>query len=314
MSATDQDIVEAFYLACKNKARAARDLGMAPSTFKDRLDRAFEMEALNNATVFTKDTPPPHAPRPSCTTNAHLDVTERILIIGDTHLGPGTHHPDYLAFCTAVRDTHRLSTHLHIGDVADWSSISYHEKEFWAVTPDQERDTIVQHVQPWAQAFPKLHITIGNHCDLPRRKLKTFGLPLAMQGPDRNYMIGGPEGWTWSKQATFHLACGVTCVMAHAFSGSWTAFGKMADTCALIQGHHHEMGGVAWSNNPNGRTFALSVGCGINADHPTFNYRRNGKKQLTDPVLGCGLIINGDARFVPMWTDKHGRWNGKVPA
>ena len=242
-----------------------------------------------------------------------IKVSERILIIGDTHLGKDTGHCDYLAFCKAISKQYSTDTTLHIGDVADWHSISYHENEFWQVSPDMERDEIVQRTAPWADAFPEMHITLGNHDLIPERKLKTFGLPKAMLGEDYNYLVGGPKGWKWGNKFEFKLKCGITCIMAHAFSGSWTAFGKMADTCALIQGHHHTMAGVAWSYSPHGKTFAMATGCGINPKHPVFNYSKRGRGQIVEPLLGCGVILNGAAYWLPMWTDKKGRWNKVVP-
>lgn len=240
-------------------------------------------------------------------------LSSRILIIGDTHLGPGTGHRDYLKFLLAVANEYHIGSVLHVGDVVDWGSISYHEKEPWAVGPDREQELIEEAVQPFGEAFPEMHITNGNHCDLPKRRLKTHGLPLKMLGPDRNWLIGAPDGWKWYDTFEFKLDCGVKVLMQHSFSGSWASFHKAASTCCLIQGHHHEMGGVAWSRNINGETFALSAGCGINPDHPIFNYRKQGLKSVLAPILGCGIIIDGYASFVPMWLKSNGRWNNKVP-
>lgn len=242
-----------------------------------------------------------------------IKVSERILIIGDTHLGKGTSHPDYLQFLVTVRDHYETDTTIHIGDVGDWSSISYHEDEFWSVSPDVEREEIVKHTKEYWKQFPDMYICLGNHDMLPERKLKTFKLPRAMLGSDYNYLVGGPDTWVWGKKFEFRLTCGIKCVAAHSFSGSWTAFGKMADTCALIQGHHHTMAGVSWSYNPHGKTFAMATGCGINPSHPVFNYSRNGRGQLVEPLLGCGVILNGAAYWLPMWTNKNGRWNKELP-
>jgi hypothetical protein len=242
-----------------------------------------------------------------------IPATERVLVIGDPHLGPGTSHRDYLPFLCAVRNKYRLDTHLCVGDVADWHSISYHEREFWAVGADEELAAIRKCVGPWAKEFPRLYITRGNHDALPERRLKTHGLPRAMGGADYNQLLSAPAGWVWDSTHHWRMKCGVKVVMSHAFSGSWTALAKAADTCCLIQGHHHEMGGVVWSNNPNGETWALSAGCGINPNASAFNYRSTGKRQLNRPILGCGIIIDGTAQFLPMWLGRHGRWTGKVP-
>jgi len=239
----------------------------------------------------------------------NIKPTERILVIGDPHLGPGTGHRDYLRFLLWVKASHKLSTVMCVGDLVDWSSISYHEKEFWAVGPDQEVAAIRKAVRPWAQAFPKMYIAKGNHDNLPMRQLKTHGLPKAFLS-HYNELIGAPKGWIWDAQFKWKMACGVKVVMAHSFSSSWSALSDQASTCCLIQGHHHEMGGVVWSSNPNGETWALAAGCGIEPSHPIYNYRKTGRRQLTNPVIGCGVVVNGLATFIPMWQDTRGRWKG----
>lgn len=243
-----------------------------------------------------------------------IKVSERILVIGDSH--SPVEHPNYLDFLIAVRKYYSTKTTIHIGDVVDFASISYHEKEFGCPSPEQEVEIVRDNLAPWRKAFPKMFICQGNHDSLPVRKLKSAGLPpQLLKNGDINDLIAGPKGWLWANELEFTLGCGVPVVASHKFSGSVQSFSKMADVICLIQGHFHEMAGVWWSKNPHGKTFAMATGCGINPDSPAFNYRKeySGRAKITKPLLGCGIIINGAAFWLPMWTDKRGCWTGEVP-
>ena len=50
----------------------------------------------------------------------------RVLIIADTHC-PGMRQ-GYVDFLKRVADRHAVTRVVHIGDLVDWASISFHEK------------------------------------------------------------------------------------------------------------------------------------------------------------------------------------------
>ena len=50
----------------------------------------------------------------------------RVLIIGDTH-APAM-RPDYVPFLQKIHAKYRCNRVVHIGDLVDWASISYHPK------------------------------------------------------------------------------------------------------------------------------------------------------------------------------------------
>ena len=50
----------------------------------------------------------------------------RVLIIGDTH-APGM-RKGYVDFLKRVADNYSVNRVVHIGDLVDWASISFHEK------------------------------------------------------------------------------------------------------------------------------------------------------------------------------------------
>ncbi len=238
-----------------------------------------------------------------------IQVTDRILFIGDTHLP--AEHPDYLAFCCAVRDDYGLTTALHVGDLVDFHAMSYHESDPNLRSAGDEHDATKDKLRDWAYEFEELHISRGNHDDLPRRKALSHGLPTEfLKG--YNDLFDTPDTWYWVPDyVEFDLGCGMPCVMQHGISASLEAGKNKLRTASLIQGHHHYTAGVAWNSAPKWKLFFMSVGCGIDPSHPAFAYARSGV--LKKPLLGCGIVVDGYASFIPMWLDAHGRWTGKVP-
>ena len=49
----------------------------------------------------------------------------RVLVIGDTH-APCV-HKDYIQFLKKIEKKHQCNRVVHIGDIVDWNSISFHE-------------------------------------------------------------------------------------------------------------------------------------------------------------------------------------------
>lgn len=238
-----------------------------------------------------------------------IDTTERILVIGDTHFP--AHHKDYIEFLVSVRENYDLDTALHVGDVVDHHAISYHESSPSAASAGDELAIAKQSLAELSEEFPKLTISCGNHDILPARKAKTMGLPKAMI-KQLNEIYETPDEWNWVPDfVEFKLKCGMTCVMQHKISTSMAAGVNKLRGASLIQGHHHFTSGVAWNQAPEWRLFFMSVGCGVDPNHPAMSYASNGVLSL--PALGCGVIIDGWAAFIPMWLDGADRWNGKVP-
>jgi len=238
-----------------------------------------------------------------------IGVTDEIMFIGDTHYP--AEHRDYLAFLVAVRDTYGITTTLHVGDVVDNHALSYHESDPDLHSSGDELELVRKGLAAMAKEFPDLVISAGNHDALPTRKALTHGLPKEfLKG--YNELFETPDTWKWVPDyVEFDLACGMPCVMQHAVAASLTAGQNKLRTASLIQGHHHYTAGVAWNKAPNWNLFFMSVGCGIDPEHPAFAYAGGGI--LKRPLLGCGVVIGGWASFIPMWLNDQGRWNGRVP-
>jgi len=53
----------------------------------------------------------------------------------------------------------------------------------------------------------------------------------------------------------------------------------------------------------------MNVGCLINQKSMAFNYAKNFKTRF---ILGCGIILNGVPRLLPMVLNDKGDWIKKI--
>jgi len=98
-----------------------------------------------------------------------------VLVIGDTH-APCMHR-DYIKFLKKIQKKHGCGRVVHIGDLVDWNSISFHDSEAFMPNPVDEFKQAQKQVKALHKAFPKVDLLTGNHDSLPSRKASTLGLP-----------------------------------------------------------------------------------------------------------------------------------------
>ena len=78
---------------------------------------------------------------------------------------------------------------------------------------------------------------------------------------------------------------------------------------SVIQGHYHTEFNITYTSNPMSLHWSMMVGCLINDDSLAFAYNKINSARV---ILGCGIIINGQPKLLPMVLKKGGRWNGIV--
>lgn len=219
----------------------------------------------------------------------------RVLIIGDTHC-PGMRR-GYVDFLKRVADSYSVNRVVHIGDVVDWSSISYHEKSPGLSNATAEYSKAKRQVASLARAFPDVDWLIGNHDALTERQAVSAGLPPQLL---RDY----PDMWDvdWLVHPRFAKLVIDGVVYSHGDSGRAgqdAAFRQTKDNFrSTVIGHFHGQAGVKWWANPEFRVFGMSVGCGIDASRLQFEY---GRKLSAKPVLGCGVVIDGRKAYFEPW-------------
>lgn len=227
-----------------------------------------------------------------------------VLIIGDTHLP--FEHPDYLEFCKAVKKKYDCKIILHAGDETDGHAISFHDSDPDLMSPGDELEKAIYHLEDWEKAFPKMILLESNHGSLIYRKQKHHGLPVRIIKPLQE--IYGTPGWEWY----FDVLVKTNYGDVYGCHGKSARHGALATAqgCSAFQGHYHGRLEVTWHEFVEHRRFNMFVGCGINWKSLAFKY---GNANIPKPILGCGVIDkNGIGRVEKMILNGRGRWTGKL--
>jgi hypothetical protein len=246
------------------------------------------------------DTPPPV---PS--------TNERILVIPDLHAP--YYHPDTVPFLTAVAKKYRISpehkesTVVCLGDEIDGHSWSFHESETSLLAADDELQQAIEDLQPLYELFPRVHLVDSNHGSLVFRKRKAAGIPAYAIKPMRD-IINAPAGWSWTFDLTLRASNGEFIYFVHGQGATArTAARRMGLT--VVQGHRHSEFYCEKILTPVRAYYGVQAGCLIDHTSMAFAYNKTG---ILRPALGCVVIIHGFPQLIPMITDNHGRWVGKL--
>lgn len=218
-----------------------------------------------------------------------------VLVIGDSHC-PGMRR-GYVDFLKRVADRWTINRVVHIGDLVDWSSISFHEKSPGLSNATREYEKAKRQVASLARAFPNADWLIGNHDALTERQAITAGLPPQLL---RDYQDMWGIDWRVHPRFSKLQIDGV--IYSHGDSGRGgqdAAFRQARDNFrSTVIGHFHGQAGVRWWANPEFRIFGMSVGCGIDHSKLQFEY---GRKIAAKPMLGCGVVIDGRRAIFEPW-------------
>lgn len=218
--------------------------------------------------------------------------TPNILAIGDTHLP--FERPDYLNFCVSIADRCKCKIIVHVGDLVDNHSINYHEHDPNGKSPKDEMEETDEHLVRWFDAFPQLHLCLGNHDRLIDRKIKTFGLPnRALKS--FHEMWNFPDGWREAFSWEFY---GVRFTHGTGLSGK-NAHIKAAEQNrqSTIIGHTHSTLAVNYLVSERDRIFGANCGCGIDRRSYAFEY---GRELFNKPALGCAVVTDS-GQFVQVF-------------
>lgn len=218
-----------------------------------------------------------------------------VLTVGDCHC-PGMKR-GYDGFLKRVADEYQPDRIVFIGDVIDWASISYHEKNVSLPAAADEVRKARRQVQTLHRAFPKADWMLGNHDVLPARQVRSAGLP---DGLLRNYNDYWEVDWKVNPRLSHLKIDGVE--YSHGENGpqGQRAALKQAKERFRSQviGHLHSEAGVEWYCNGEFRVFGMSVGWGGDIAKMQFEY---GRKFNRKPILGCGVVVDGKRAYFEPW-------------
>lgn len=237
-------------------------------------------------------------------TKVHRNVcNDRVLIISDMHIP--YHHKDTLAFLQYLKEKYKPTRVICMGDELDKHALSYHDSDPDLPSAGDELRKSIPVIQEIKKVFPVMDILESNHGSLVWRKAKTHGVPRHYL-KSYNEVLGVDDNWQWHFDLTIELPTGNKCYFHHGKSADVTKLSQQMGMCA-VQGHYHNNFKITYWGNPYGLFWGLQVGCLIDDSSYAFSYNN---VNIQRPVIGTGLIINGQPVLEPMIIDKNGDWIG----
>jgi hypothetical protein len=232
-------------------------------------------------------------------------MNKSVLVISDQHFP--YNHADIIAFLRAIKEKYSPDRVVNIGDELDYHAISFHDHDPDLMSPSDELETAIKRMKPIFDMFPEMDLLDSNHGSLVYRKAKSNGLPRSVL---KTYgeVLGAPKGWKWHFELVLKLSDGKPCYFHHGKSGNGIKLSQAMGMC-VVQGHHHEKFAIEYWGNPLGLYWSMQVGCLIENSSLAFSYN---KTNLKRPVIGCGIILNGHPKLLPMVLNANGRWIGKL--
>jgi len=231
-------------------------------------------------------------------------MNKSVLIISDTHIP--YHHKDLIPFLKDLKQIIKPDRVIHIGDELDKHAMSFHDSDPDLPSAGDELKISLPIIKELETIFPIVDLLDSNHGSLVYRRSLKYGIPKAYLKHYNDFLNVG-KGWQWHDDLTIKTPTGPV----------YFCHGKVADVLKLaqsmgmscVQGHYHSSFNLKYYGNSLGLYFGLQVGCLIDKDSLAFRYN---KTQRARPLIGCGVIIDGLPKLIPMVLDKHGRWCGKI--
>lgn len=230
---------------------------------------------------------------------------ECVLVISDLHVP--YQHPDAIDFLRAVKKKYRPDRIVNIGDEVDNHAMSYHDSDPDLMSAGDELRAARKKIQELEKIFPQMDLVDSNHGSLYYRKAKTHGIPQCALLP-YNELLGVGAGWKWHNELTLKLSDGNYCYFHHGRAADVTKVSQ-AHGMNAVQGHYHEKYKIEYWGNSLGLYWGMQVGCLVNDDSLALAYNNTNLKR---PVIGCGIIIDGQPMLLPLIMNKRGRWIGQI--
>ena len=233
-------------------------------------------------------------------------MNSSVLVISDLHIP--YHHQDAFDFLKALKRKYKPDLVVNIGDELDHHAISMHEHNPDLMSAGDELKHSKEYIRELEKIFPEMTLVHSNHSSLVYRRALKYGLPKDYL-KSYNEFLGVGNGWKWVDDYTITLSDGSRCFFTHGISADVL---KVAAQYGMntVQGHFHTKFSIGYFSNPDALIWGMQVGCLINQKSMAFDYAKNFKSRF---IVGCGMIIDGQPKLMPMVLDKDGRWNKTIP-
>jgi predicted phosphodiesterase len=226
------------------------------------------------------------------------------LFISDAHMP--YHHKDMFKFLKKLKAVYKPDLVISVGDLGDFHNISFHKSDPMLPNANEELEALQKYSRKLESIFPEMYITLGNHDQLPTRRLFDQGIPSSFLKP-YNDIYGVGKGWKFvddlviqDKNEILYVAHGIV------KDGKKLAAQRGVH---VVQGHYHTEGRIDYISNPRNLLWSMQVGCLIDKQALAFAYD---KPNLNRPIIGTGLCVRGNPLLAPMSLNDKSRWTGKL--
>jgi len=216
------------------------------------------------------------------------------------------HHKDSIEFLKEIKKEYKPDTIINIGDLLDFHAISMHEHNPDLFSAGHELKEAKKYIKQLEDIFPKMVEVDSNHSSLVYRRALKFGMSKEFLKNYGDFL--GTKKWEWVDDLALTLSNGKRCFFTHGRSADVL---KVSQTMGMscVQGHYHTKFLISYWANPDNIFFGMNVGCLIDQKNMAFAYAKNFRTRF---IIGCGMIIDGIPRLMPMILDDNVNWIKKL--
>ena len=231
-------------------------------------------------------------------------MNKRILVISDMHLP--YQHKDAIKFLTEIKKEFKPDRVINIGDLLDFHAISMHTHDPDLASAGHELTMARKYVRELESIYPQVTEVDSNHSSLVYRRAIKYGMSREFLKDYGDFL--GTKKWNWVDDLTITMSNGQRCFFTHGRSADVL---KVSQTMGMsaVQGHYHTKFLISYWANPDNLFFSMNVGCMINQKSMAFHYAKNFKTRF---ILGCGIILDGIPRLLPLVLNDKGDWIKKI--
>jgi len=231
-------------------------------------------------------------------------MNKRILIISDLHVP--YHHTDSFAFLREIKKQYKPDVVVNIGDLLDFHAISMHDHNPDLPSAGDELNISKEYIKELESIYPEMIEVDSNHSSLVYRRALKYGMSTQFLKSYGDFL--GTKKWKWIDDLTLTMSNGQRCFFTHGRSADVL---KTSQTMGMscVQGHFHTKFVISYWANPDNLFFGMNVGCLVNQKSMAFAYAKNFRTRF---ILGCGIIIDGIPKLLPMVLNNKGRWIKKL--
>ena len=231
-------------------------------------------------------------------------MNKRILVISDMHLP--YQHKDAIKFLAEIKKEFKPDRVINIGDLLDFHAISMHTHDPDLASAGHELTMARKYVKELESIYPQVTEVDSNHSSLVYRRAIKYGMSREFLREYGEFL--GTKKWKWVDDLTLTMSNGQRCFFTHGRSAD-VLKGSQTMGMSAVQGHYHTKFVVSYWANPDNLFFAMNVGCLINQKSLSMNYAKNFRTRF---ILGCGIILDGIPRLLPMVLNDKGDWIKKI--